>query len=65
MRVVGRVLSYVVLVSSACLGIAPFLYLALMSTKTRLDILEVPPSLSFDWETIKANYDVVINDDTS
>ena len=34
-----------------------------MSTKTRLDILEVPPSLSFDWETIKANYDVVINDD--
>jgi multiple sugar transport system permease protein len=62
-RIVGRVVSYVVLVIIAVLGIAPFLYLALMSTKTRLDILEVPPSLSFDWETIKANYDVVINDD--
>ena len=63
MRVVGRVVSYVVLVMIGLLGIAPFVYLALMSTKTRLDILEVPPSLSFDWETIKANYDVVINDD--
>jgi multiple sugar transport system permease protein len=63
-RVVGRVVSYVVLVIIGLLGIAPFLYLALMSTKTRLDILEVPPSLSFDWETIKANYDVVINDDS-
>jgi multiple sugar transport system permease protein len=62
-RVVGRVVSYVVLILIGLLGIAPFLYLALMSTKTRLDILEVPPSLSFDWETIKANYDVVINDD--
>ncbi len=63
MRVVGRVVSYVVLVIIGLLGIAPFVYLALMSTKTRLDILEVPPALSFDWETIKANYDVVINDD--
>jgi multiple sugar transport system permease protein len=62
-RIVGRVVSYVVLVIIGLLGIAPFLYLALMSTKTRLDILEVPPALSFDWETIKANYDVVINDD--
>ena len=35
----------------------------MLSTKTRIDILEVPPSLDFDWETIKANYDVVINDD--
>jgi multiple sugar transport system permease protein len=62
-RVVGRVISYVVLILIALLGIAPFVYLAVLSTKTRLDILEVPPSLSFDWETIKANYDVVINDD--
>lgn len=63
MRVVGRVISYVVLILIALFGIAPFVYLAVLSTKTRLDILEVPPSLSFDWETIKANYDVVINDD--
>jgi len=63
-RVVGRVVSYVVLIIIGLLGIAPFVYLALMSTKTRLDILEVPPALSFDWETIKANYDVVINDDS-
>jgi len=62
-RVVGRVISYVVLILIALFGIAPFVYLAVLSTKTRLDILEVPPSLSFDWETIKANYDVVINDD--
>ena len=62
-RVVGRVLSYVVLILIALVGIAPFVYLAILSTKTRLDILEVPPSLDFDWETIKANYDVVINDD--
>ena len=34
-----------------------------LSTKKRLDILEVPPSLDFDWATIKANYDAVINDD--
>jgi multiple sugar transport system permease protein len=63
MKVAGRVVSYVVLVLIGLVGIAPFVYLAILSTKRRIDILEVPPSLSFDWETIKANYDVVINDD--
>lgn len=63
MRILGRVLSYVVLVLIAVVGIAPLLYLAVLSTKRRIDILEVPPSLSFDWETVRENYDVVINDD--
>ena len=52
------------LILLAIIGIAPFVYLAILSTKKRIDILEVPPSLSFDWETIKENYDVVINDDS-
>jgi len=63
MRVAGRALSYVVLALIGLIGIAPFLYLAVLSTKQRIDILEVPPSLDFDWATIKENYDVVINDD--
>ena len=44
-------------------GLLPFLYLLLLSTKSRLDILEVPPSLDFDWATIKANYAEVIHED--
>ena len=59
----GRVISYVVLVLIGLVGIAPFLYLLLLSTKSRLDILEVPPTLHFDWETIKANYAEVIHED--
>ena len=43
--------------------LVPFVYLAILSTKKRIDILEVPPSLDFDWATIRENYDVVINDD--
>ena len=31
--------------------------------KSRLDILEVPPTLDFDWATIKANYAEVIHED--
>ena len=63
MRLLGRVLSYLILLLIAVVGIAPLLYLAVLSTKRRIDILEVPPSLSIDWETVRENYDVVIHDD--
>jgi multiple sugar transport system permease protein len=59
----GRVLSYIVLIVIGLVGLLPFLYLLLLSTKSRLDILEVPPSLDFDWATIKANYAEVIHED--
>ena len=59
----GRVLSYIVLIVIGLVGLLPFLYLLLLSTKSRLEILEVPPSLDFDWATIKANYAEVIHED--
>ena len=61
-RIVGRVVSYVVLVLIGLVGIAPFVYLLILSFKARIDVLEVPPSLHFQWAQIKENYDIVIND---
>jgi multiple sugar transport system permease protein len=61
-RRIGRVVSYLVLVLIGLVGIAPFLYLLLLSFKSRLEILDVPPSLHFDWSTIKANYGQVIHE---
>ena len=43
-------------------GIAPFLYLLILSFKSRLDVLTVPPDLHFDWSTIQENYRTVIHD---
>jgi multiple sugar transport system permease protein len=63
MRVLGRVVSYVVMVLIALIGIAPFVYLLILSFKSQLDYLDVPPSLHFDWSTIKENYSTVINED--
>jgi len=61
-RTFGRIVSYVVLVLIGIIGAAPFIYLLILSFKSRLDIIiEVPPSLHFNWSTIKANYDEVIN----
>jgi multiple sugar transport system permease protein len=60
---IGRTISYLVLILIGLAGIAPFLYLLLLSFKSRLDILDVPPPLHFDWSTIKANYGQVIHDD--
>ena len=59
----GRVLSNNGLIVSGLVGLLPIRYLLLVSTKSRLDILEVPPSLDFDWATIKANYAEVIHED--
>lgn len=61
-RILGRVLAYVVLVLIGLVAIAPFVLLLIMSFKSRIEILEVPPSLNFDWEVIKDNYHTVIHD---
>ncbi len=61
-RLLGRAISYVVLVLIGLVGIAPFVYLLILSFKSRIDILTVPPSLSFDWGQITSNYGNVIND---
>jgi len=61
-RTLGRAVSYFVLVLIGLAGIAPFVYLLIISFKTRIDVLTVPPSLHFDWATIKENYSQVIND---
>jgi multiple sugar transport system permease protein len=61
-RVLGRIVSYLVLILIGLVGIAPFVYLLVLSFKNRLDILEVPPSLDFSWAQIKENYDIVINE---
>ena len=61
-RILGRVTSYVVLVLIGLVGIAPFVYLLVLSFKSQLQTFDVPPSLHFDWATIKANYGQVIHE---
>jgi multiple sugar transport system permease protein len=62
MRILGRVVSYLVLILIGLVGIAPFAYLLVLSFKARIDILDVPPSLHFDWSQIKENYGIVIHE---
>jgi multiple sugar transport system permease protein len=59
---ISRVISYVVLTTIGVVGIAPFAYLLILSSKSGLTLLDVPPSLHFDWTTIKANYGQVIHE---
>ncbi|MEP7240222.1 MAG: carbohydrate ABC transporter permease [Devosia sp.] len=57
----GRILAYIVLVVIGIIGIAPFLYLAVLSTKKRIEITaQVPPSLNFNWAQIAKNYNEVL-----
>jgi multiple sugar transport system permease protein len=58
----GRIVSYTVLVLIGLLGLAPFVYLLILSFKSRIDVLTVPPTLHFDWAQIKSNYGNVIHD---
>ena len=44
-----------------CTG-PPFVYLLIISFKSRLDVLTVPPSLHFHWADISANYHTVIHE---
>jgi multiple sugar transport system permease protein len=60
-RRLGRALAYVVLVALGLIGIAPFVYLAILSAKRRIEILaQVPPTLSFSWSTIARTYHEVL-----
>jgi len=57
----GRVIAYLFLIFLGIVGAAPFVYLAILSTKRRIEILaQVPPTLSFDWKTITKNYNEVL-----
>jgi multiple sugar transport system permease protein len=57
----GRVIAYLVLILLGIVGIAPFIYLAILSSKRRIEILsQVPPELSFDWATISRTYSEVL-----
>jgi ABC-type glycerol-3-phosphate transport system permease component len=51
-----RAVQYFVLVVIGLFGVAPIVYLGLLSSKRRIDILEVPPSLSLEWDVIRENY---------
>jgi multiple sugar transport system permease protein len=62
LHILGRIVSYIVLVLIAVVGLAPFAFLLVLSFKSRLEILDVPPSRHFDWEQIKENYNVVIHE---
>ena len=57
-----RTVAYVVLVALGVFGIAPFLYMLILSFKRRIDILaQVPPTLSFQWKTIASSYREVLH----
>ena len=60
-RPVGRALAYLLLVIVAIIGFAPFVLLVIYSTKSRIEILQVPPTLDFDIDQIIKNYrDVLV-----
>ena len=57
-----RAIAYVVLVALGVVGIAPFVYMLILSFKRRIDILvQVPPTLSFQWKTIASSYREVLH----
>ena len=57
----SRAFAYLVLITLGIVGIAPFLYLAVLSSKRRIDILaQVPPNLDFEWARISKNYTEVL-----
>ena len=56
-HVVGRAVAYVVLLALGVIGVAPFVYLLVISFKRRIEIVtQVPPTLSFEWSTIARTY---------
>jgi multiple sugar transport system permease protein len=60
-RIAGRAVAYFVLVLLGLVGIAPFVYLAILSGKRRIEIISVvPPDLSFDWGTVEKTYGEVL-----
>ncbi len=61
-RRVERALAYILLLVILVIGLAPFVILAIISFKTRIQVLQVPPSLEFDLDQIVKNYGDVIID---
>jgi multiple sugar transport system permease protein len=60
-RLIGRAIAYLVLIALGIIGIAPFIYLAILSCKKRIEILaQVPPDLHLDWGTIRRTYSEVM-----
>jgi multiple sugar transport system permease protein len=58
----GRIVAYLFLIFLGIVGAAPFLYLAVLSTKRRIEILaQVPPTLDFNWAQIVKNYNEVLH----
>ena len=56
----SRLLIYLALLCVVVVILGPILIMLLYSTKTRLAVLDVPPALTFDWDTIKSNYSDVL-----
>ena len=61
-RRLERIGAYALLVVIGVIGLAPFVLLAIISFKTRIQVLEVPPSLDIKLEQIVKNYEDVIVD---
>ena len=59
-RRLQRGLAYVLLIAIAIIGFAPFVLIFIYSTKSRIEILQVPPTLDFDWDQIVKNYEDVL-----
>lgn len=55
------IISYTTLVMLGVIGLAPFVYMLVISTKRRIEIVaQVPPEFSFNFDTIARNYDEVL-----
>ena len=61
-RRLERAAAYVLLILIGVVGFAPFVILAIISFKTRIQVLEVPPSLDIKFDQIVKNYEDVIFD---
>lgn len=59
-RRASRALAYLMLAAIFVIGITPFIIIVILSTKSRIEILEVPPTLDFDMEQIVKNYSDVL-----
>jgi multiple sugar transport system permease protein len=59
-RLFKKTVSYLTLIVIALVGIFPIAYLFLLSTKRRIDIGDVPPSLKIEWEVVVENYKEVL-----
>jgi multiple sugar transport system permease protein len=56
----GRVAAYILLFAILIIGLAPFVMIFIYSTKSRIEILMVPPTLDFDIDQIVKNYNEVL-----